>query len=150
MSPLSQQKFNTYVGGLMLGVGVLAWLGAIAYAVFPNDEAPAPVHLTPVVRLDSCATALRQLGYTVDIEGEDIKAFEPYGTDLQRQLEKASIGTTVCKLPLQAFCLGNQTCEKPGLNFTLRRPAPQRERVGETAPAKASPAQAMPTTAKKK
>lgn len=148
MTPLAQQKFNTFAGGLLLGIGVVAWLTSVAFAVIPNDEAPAPVHMAPVVRLESCAAALRQLGYAASVKGEEVVASEPLAEDVARQLEKASIGVLVCKLPLHQFCYGNQSCDQEGLSFTLRRPAELRERIGDVAGGAKKPAQTAAASAK--
>jgi hypothetical protein len=126
MTPLQQQRFNTAMGGTFLGTGVVAWAVALFFAVVPNAEAPAPVNAAPVVELNSCRATLTQLGFNASIRGgADIVISQPMGPNLQVQLEKASLAASVCKLPLQSFCMGTG-CATPGMELVLRQPEVKR------------------------
>lgn len=120
MTPVQQQRFNTIVGGIFIGTGVLAWLLAVAFAVLPNKEAPAPVTMAPYVDMASCAQALRVQGFVVEQAAAQVEAYMPLAYDnLYGQLEKASVAWNLCKVPVQSFCMGDG-CEKPGMTLTLR------------------------------
>ncbi len=121
MSPEQRRKFNTAAGGLFIGAGVIAWALAAYFAVTPNPPKPVPVAGGAVVDIGSCRSALSVLGYQANLKGEEVEAFEPLGTDPKTQLDRASVATTMCKLQLKTFCMG-EGCEKPGLSFTLARP----------------------------
>lgn len=141
MNPEQQRKYNTIFGGLFLGLGIITWLLAVFFAVVPNAEAPTPVTGNTSIDLQSCRTALGQLGYSANVAANksDVTAYEPFGSDPKAQLEKATVGVLVCKLSLQSFCMG-EGCERPGISFTLRKPVEAKRTVepvtdNSTAPA---------------
>lgn len=119
MNPLQQQKFNTVVGGLLIGAGVVAWLIALFFAVLPNKDAPAPVTMEPFVNMASCEASLRTLGYQVDRRGPEVEAHEPFGADVSAQLTKASVAWSFCQVPVQTACIG-EGCDRPGITLVLR------------------------------
>jgi len=146
MSPIQQQRFNTILGGTFLATGLVAWAMAFFFAVIPNEEAPAPVIAAPVIDLNSCQAALRDLGYSVTVENNSLlSAFEPLTSEPLKQLEKASLAATVCKLPMRTFCMG-EGCEAPGLTLTLLRPVDGRSAPPQTQPRPATPAAAPGAT----
>jgi len=121
MNPIQQQKFNTFVGGLFIGTGALAWLMAVAFAVLPNDEAPAPVTMAPYVDMNTCAQGLQRLGYQVETAGVQVvahEALDPSG-NVEPQLVRASVAWNLCRVPVTDFCVGGG-CEKPGITLTVR------------------------------
>ncbi len=134
MSPEQRRKFNTAAGGLFIGAGVVAWALAVYFAVTPNPPKPAPTAGTALVDLGSCRSALSVLGYQATLKGDEIEAFEPMGADPKDQLERASVATTMCKLQMKTFCVG-EGCEKPGLSFTLARPANPTPKAAAAKPA---------------
>lgn len=119
MNPVQQQRFNTIVGGLLIGTGVIAWLIALFFAVLPNDEAPAPVTMEPFVDMASCEVSLRNLGYQVERRGPEVEAHEPFGVDVSAQLTKASVAWSFCQVPVQSACIG-EGCERPGVTLIVR------------------------------
>ena len=133
MTPIQQQKFNTIVGGVFIGAGVLAWLITVFFSVMPNEKAPAPVTMEPHVNMVSCQAAMAQLGYQTTLKVSDLELYEPFGSDVQAQFEKASIAWSLCQVPVREFCAG-EGCEKPGISMTLKGP------VGKPRPA-AAPAE---------
>jgi hypothetical protein len=144
MTPLQQQRFNTTMGGTLIGVGTVAWAIALFFAVVPNAEAPAPVNAAPIVELNSCRATLNQLGFqATNRGGADVVISQPMGENLQVQLEKASLAATVCKLPLHSFCMG-EGCAAPGMEMVLRQPEAKRIGAGVTPLAPAQAATATP------
>lgn len=133
MTPAQRRQFNTIFGGLFIGLGIIAWILTFYFAMTPNEPAPAPVLGAPSVDLQSCRTALAQLGYTATLKDHDVTAFEPLSANPKDQLERASTAALVCKLPLKAFCMGDG-CEQPGLTLVVRKPV-DRTSVTEKAPA---------------
>lgn len=122
MNPEKQRSYNTVFGGIFLSVGILAWLGAIFFAVFPNEPAPAPVKAQAPIDMDSCRAALSTLGYSASIENKvQIKAYEALSNDPKEQLEKASLAAVICKVPMREFCMGSG-CPRPGVTLTLTAP----------------------------
>lgn len=140
MSPEQKRKFNTAAGGGFLAIGLFAW-GLTAYFAFtPNPPKPVPVAAASKIDLASCRSLLTNLGYSASVVGAEVTAFEELGTDPRHQLERASLATTACKLPLKSFCMG-EGCERTGINLTLG---------GESTPAKpATPAATSPAPANK-
>lgn len=118
MSPEQKRKFNTTFGSLFFGVGLLAWGLTIYFAVTPNDPMPAPTVGESQIDPVSCRTALSTLGYEVTTQGADIVAFEPLSSQPKQQLERATMVSGLCKLPLKEFCMG-EGCERPGVSITL-------------------------------
>lgn len=118
MSPEQQRKSNTVLGGVFLGTGVVAWIMAMFFAVVPNPPVPAPSHEAAKVDLNSCKTALGELGYVATIEGPRIRIFEPLTSSPKDQLEKASIAANMCRLTMKEFCMGT-SCQNPGLTMVL-------------------------------
>lgn len=153
MTPVQQQRFNTVVGGILIGSGILAWLIALFFSVMPNDEAPAPVSMQPYVNMASCQAALQQLGYSVTAKASDLEVFEPIGEasphEVRAKFEKASLAWTLCQVPVQAFCAG-EGCELPGISMTLRGPIGKPRSAGNAAPSKPAAAKTPPAEAQKK
>ena len=126
MTPEGKRKFNTYMGSLFLVLGLIAWVLAIFIATTPATAKPAPVNGTPTIDLNSCRQALTRMKYSAEVKGKDIVVRESLSESadedaIRRQLEKATIGSTMCKLSLKAFCMG-EACEDPAqLTFVLTR-----------------------------
>jgi len=138
MSPEQKRKFNTAFGGFFFLSGLVAWGLAAYFAVTPNPPKPAPTVASTVVDLNSCATALRNLGYTdVTVEKNDVTAREPLSADPKAQLGRATIGATMCKLEMKSFCMG-EACTHPGVTLVVTNPAAARTATdaGDTAAAK--------------
>lgn len=121
MTPEQKRKFNTVFGGIFLGVGIVAWMLTVYFAVSPNEPAPAPVAGAPSVNLASCRDALAQLGFQATLKDQDLTAYEPLSANPKDQLDRASIAALVCKIPLKSFCMGDG-CEQPGMTLVLRKP----------------------------
>ncbi len=137
MTPVQRRQFNTAFGGVFIGLGIIAWILTFYFAMTPNEPAPAPVIATSV-DLQSCRTALAQLGYTATLNDHDVTAFEPLTANPKDQLERASTAALVCKLPVKSFCMG-EGCEQPGLTLVVRKPV-DRSSVASKTPEPAVPA----------
>lgn len=123
MTPLYQQRFNTVVGGVLIGLGVLAWATAVFFAVVPNAPAPAPVINTPIVDLQSCRSALVSLGLRATVRNQvEVVVQEDISAQFEEQLERASLASVVCKLPMQSFCMGAGCTPAPGMHMVLSHP----------------------------
>lgn len=133
MTPEQKRKYNTVMGGFLLSVGIVAWMTTVYFAVAPAKPKPAPMNAAPTVDMNSCRSALAQLGYSATITGNEVKAYEPLTADPQAQLEKASIATLICKVNLQEFCIGTG-CAQPGVTLVLRRTTEGNEQVGPKKP----------------
>lgn len=136
MNPDQRRQFNTSFGGVLLALGIIAWLLTIYFAAFPREPAP-PLRNAVSVDMSSCRSALGDLGYTATERPNEVSAFEALTDNPQGQLEKASIAANLCQLKMHNFCIG-EGCEKPGLTLVFRKPvelglAP----VPDAAPAKA-------------
>lgn len=142
MSPEQKRKFNTAFGGFFFLSGLLAWGLAAYFAVTPNPPKPAPTVAGTVVDLNSCSRALRSLGYTdVAVEKNDVIAREPLSSDPKAQLERATIGGTMCKLEMKAFCMG-EACVHPGVTLVVGKPAGRGQDAVESVNAVTPPAPA--------
>ncbi|WP_150126667.1 hypothetical protein [Burkholderia cenocepacia] len=126
MSPEQKRKFNTAFGGFFFASGIAAWALAAYFAFTPNPPKPAPSFAGTVVDLNSCSRALRNLGYPdVTVEKDEITAHEPMGADPKGQLDRATIGATMCKLEMKSFCMG-EACTHPGVTLVVTKPASAR------------------------
>jgi hypothetical protein len=135
MNPDQRRQFNTSFGGVLLALGIIAWLLTIYFAAFPRAEVPALRNATSV-DLSSCRSALGDLGYTATERPNEVSAFEPLSDDPQGQLEKASIAANLCHLKMHTFCIG-EGCEKPGITLVLRKPVELAvEKASAVAPSK--------------
>jgi hypothetical protein len=122
MSPEQKRKFNTAFGGFFFASGLAAWALAGYFAFTPNPPKPAPSFAGTVVDLNSCSRALRNLGYPdVTVEKDDITAHEPLTADPKAQLDRATIGATMCKLEMKSFCMG-EACMHPGVTLVVTKP----------------------------
>lgn len=123
MTPLYQQRFNTIVGGVLIGLGVLAWATSVFFAVVPNAPAPAPVIASPIVDLQSCRSALVSLGLKATVRNNvEVVIQEEISPQFEEQLERASLASVVCKLPMQSFCMGAGCTPSPGMHMVLAPP----------------------------
>ena len=152
MSPEQKRKFNTAFGGFFFLSGLLAWGLAAYFAVTPNPPKPAPTVAGTVVDLNSCSRALRNLGYTdVTVEKNDVTAREPLSSDPKAQLERATIGATMCKMEMKSFCMG-EACTHPGVTLVVTKPVAARsandagDMAGATAPPTSAASAASGTT----
>ena len=119
MTPDQRRQFNTTFGGILLGIGIFAWLFSFYFVVVPRDVAPPPIAASSV-DLASCQSALADLGYSATEKASEVIAFEALSAMPREQLEKASIAANICHLPLNSFCMG-EGCERPGLTLVLRK-----------------------------
>lgn len=139
MTPIAQQKFNTAVGIGFLVLGTLAWGFGVFFALVPNEEKPAPVVAAPVVDINSCMRALQDLGYSASVNAtQEVIAFEALSDEPLKQLERASLATTVCKLPLQSFCIGEGCEGGAGLYFALKAADEKKDEAVAAKPTKAA------------
>lgn len=142
MSPEQKRKFNTAFGGIFFASGLAAWALAAYFAVTPNPPKPAPTFAGAVVDLNSCSRALRNLGYPdVTVEKNDVTAREPLSADPKAQLDRATIGATMCKLEMKSFCMG-EACTHPGVTLVVTKAAGAASDAAETVSASARPASA--------
>lgn len=155
MTPIQQQRFNTVVGGVGIGVGVIAWAIALFFAVVPNDKAPAPVTMAPVVDLNSCKSALSQVGFQAELRANAevvlMQDLATSGEGVKEQLQMASLASTLCKIPMHTFCMGEGCEAGAGMHMTLRPTniGPRRG-LPPGGPAIPSAAKPAPATAAKK
>jgi hypothetical protein len=131
MTPSQKRQFNTIFGGVFLTGGILAWMIAFYFAIFPSEPVKEVKPEVPKVDMESCKRALRTIGYNdiVISNGSDITVFEPKSDSLKDQLVRASLASTLCHIPMHSFCMG-VGCSRPGLTLVLRQTAS----AGSTAP----------------
>ena len=130
MSPHAKKQFNTSVGGLFMGLGALAWLIAVVFALKPSDQKRLPpVSLAPSVDLTTCRTAVNQLyGFTSRMEkGSLVLTTQDIGNP-QKVLNDATAAIALCKMELAEFCMGTG-CPEQGMTMTLAQPENQRRPV---------------------
>lgn len=121
MTPEQRRHFNTVFGGVLLSLGIIAWLLAGYFSIAPRAPAP-PLLNAKSVDLSSCRSALSELGYRATERPNEVLAFEALDPPrAQAQLEKASIAVNLCHLSLHTFCVGDG-CEQPGITLVLRKP----------------------------
>ena len=118
MSPEQKRKFNTLFGGVFIATGVLAWGLTTYFALTPNPPKPAPVIGTATIDLPSCRTVLASLGYDAAVTDGTVVAHEALSANPKEQLQKATLASTVCKLPMKSFCMG-EGCPRPGLTIVV-------------------------------
>lgn len=111
MSPQSKRTYNTAVGGLFLGLGVIAWGIAAYFAVTPVDKSKAlPATPPPVVDAAACRTlASTVYGFEAKLVGTEIHISMPraFGFDnAQAWLKDSTALIGLCKRTMKSFCLG--------------------------------------------
>lgn len=129
MSPEAKKKFNTVFGAGFIAAGLMSWMIAAYFAYTPKEPIKLETATAAPIDLNSCRNALGSMGYETQLKDNLITAYEALSSDdVKRQLEKASLGVAVCKLPLESFCAG-EGCERLGLSFTLKgeKPTPKSE-----------------------
>jgi hypothetical protein len=141
MTPEQKRTFNTTVGGLFLGLGVLAWGFATYYTFTPHAPKPAPT-LASKVDFETCRQAVGAMGFSAtEKEGGRIELRQTViEEDAQRQLMTASLASSVCKMNLETFCMG-EGCAEKGVSMTL---TPSIQEVKKVPPPKASATRTPP------
>lgn len=127
-----------------MGTGIVAWLLAVYFAAVPAQPAPHPVIGTPSVDVNSCRTALTQMGFSATVKGNEITAFEALSSEPRLQLEKASVAAVLCKIPMKSFCMG-EGCAQPGMTLVLQKPV-ELGRSARANPAEGVAAASAPAT----
>jgi hypothetical protein len=118
MTPEAKKQFNT-IGGTLFGILGLGFFAVAAYvASVPAPEKPMPVSPMPMVNVASCRDVLQTMGYSARVENGKVLANDLSLEDPQVALTKATAAIGVCKMALNAFCMG-EACTEPGVSFTL-------------------------------
>lgn len=147
MSPEQKRKFNTVFGSVFMATGVFAWALTAYFAVTPNPKRPAPVVRSLSIDLPSCQKTLISLGYEATIKNKDVTAHEMLSaTDPKGQLDRATIASTVCRLPMKSFCMG-EGCERPGVTLVVTADEAPGHPAATPAKAAAATAPAKPASA---
>lgn len=119
MTPETKRKFNISMGSLFILAGLASSGAGFFAATVPAEKRPAPVSSAPVVDLESCRTALTQMGYSAIMQNKEIRAVEVSLDNPEQQLVKATAAINICRMELQEFCMG-EACSQPNtLSFTI-------------------------------
>lgn len=118
MSPEQKRKFNSVFGGVFMASGLVAWGLTAWFAITPNPPKPAPVINAATIDMASCSQSLIRLGYQTTVKDKEVTAFEQLMADPKDQLQRATVASTLCRLPLKSFCMG-EGCDKPGVTIVV-------------------------------
>lgn len=121
MSPSAKKQFNTAIGAMFLGLGIIAWGVAVVFALKPSDQRRLPpVVLAPTVDLNTCRSSLNSLyGFVTRTSANgDLVVTTQDIADPQKALNDATAAIGLCKRELVEFCMGTG-CAEPGMTMTL-------------------------------
>jgi len=118
---VARQRGLNIVGGIaafLVGAGF--FVSSLYIARLPVD--PLAGRPAPEINVPACQSALRSLGFIVQRSPSEIVAESPTLDNPELSLSNASVGISLCHLPLLRFCMG-KGCHFPavpsGMSFAL-------------------------------